>query len=198
MEIRLVNLSDVNAIVKFHEEQFPEYYLTQLGSSVLYSYYNFFITSPKNKCFLILKEEEIAGIALFVENFEEQISEFYSRYKILLSKSILKELLMMNKVVWGGTFERFFTMLSNSDRQTDLPKLTLLSLAISEKYRGQGLGKKLLAFAEEYYTFQGVDSYYLSVLSENMGAIRFYEKNGFVVLSSKDRLHYMLKYLNKK
>lgn len=197
VEIRLVNLGDVNDIVRFHEKQFPEYYLTQLGSSILYRYYEFFITSPKNKCFLILKKEQIAGIALFVENFEEQISEFYSKYKILLARSILKKLLMMNRVVWGGTFERFSVMLSNSDQQTDLPELTLLSLAISEKYRGQGLGRQLLAFAEEYYTLQEVDSYYLSVLSDNERAIKFYEQNGFIVYSSNERLYYMLKHLTR-
>ncbi|MFX3924808.1 GNAT family N-acetyltransferase, partial [Streptococcus suis] len=89
--------------------------------------------------------------------------------------SIIKALLGMNRIVWKGTAERVMNLFRTSEKAFDLPKLTLLSLAVSNCYRGNGIGKKLINFAEEFYIDKGIESYYLSVLSSNYDAIRFYE-----------------------
>lgn len=193
MDIRIARKEDVSRIVAFHSQQFEDYYLTQLGSKVLESYYGFFISSAKNKCFITLDGEEVVGLALFVTDFDAHISRFYATYKMLLSVSIIKSLLKFNKIVWGGTLERVKNVFKKSDDSLELPKLTLLSLAVSKEHRGHGIGQELLEHAEEYYRQKQIKSYYLSVLSKNKKAIKFYEKNGFVKVGLKDRLYYMEK-----
>ncbi|HFI0401215.1 TPA: GNAT family N-acetyltransferase [Streptococcus suis] len=195
MEIKLANLDDIDEIVKFHKEQFSDYYLTQLGSSILSRYYTFFITSSVNNCFVVLEKNKIIALALFVNDFEFHISKFYANNKVFLATSIIKALLGMNRIVWKGTAERVMNLFRTSEKAFDLPKLTLLSLAVSNCYRGNGIGKKLINFAEEFYIDKEIKSYYLSVLSSNYDAIRFYEKNGFNKMNSDSRLYYMEKVL---
>lgn len=193
MEIRLANLNDIEKIATFHSEQFSDYYLTQLGKNVLCKYYEFFINSKENRCFISIKDGTIVGLGLFLEDFEEQIAQFYSQNKTLLAVSILKSLLKCNKIVWEGTYERVKNMFTISSVDSDLPKLTLLSLAVSEKFRGKGIGKELLEHAEKYYQEKGKTRYYLSVLAHNTKAIGFYEKNNFVKLKQKGKIYYMEK-----
>ncbi|RDI41364.1 GNAT family N-acetyltransferase [Falsibacillus pallidus] len=53
-------------------------------------------------------------------------------------------------------------------------------LAVHPDYQGQGLGKRLLVFAEKFAQQKGHDCLRLDVYSANPGAVRLYEKAGYV------------------
>ena len=53
-------------------------------------------------------------------------------------------------------------------------------LVILESYRGQGLGRALLARAEDYAREQGAQWLRIGVLAKNQGAQRLYEAVGYV------------------
>lgn len=186
MEIRLAKESDLNSIIDFHIEQFEKYYLTQLGKDVLHSYYKAFIFHEENKCFLGFDEDKLVGLALFVLDFDEQITKFYKANTLLLGKSILFKLLQLNRIVLLGTYSRIKNVFSKNSENNQLPKLTLLSLAVSSSRRGEGIGKKLLESAESTFSAQHNSQYYLTVNSDNQNAIRFYSNYGFKKLFEAD------------
>ena len=56
------------------------------------------------------------------------------------------------------------------------------SLAVSEKYRGLGVGSLLLSEVERLLSERGVKSIYLSVKNWNMKALNFYLRKGYSIL----------------
>ncbi len=52
-------------------------------------------------------------------------------------------------------------------------------LAVTASHRGQGIGKKLMAAAEEWARTQGIAEIELNVWDENGRAVAFYEKLGY-------------------
>lgn len=55
----------------------------------------------------------------------------------------------------------------------------LKRLYVSSEYHGQGIGQKLLDIVMELPVNKNSAAIYLSVYSENFGAQRFYQRNGF-------------------
>ncbi|MFP8915831.1 GNAT family N-acetyltransferase [Enterococcus innesii] len=193
MDYKLATFADLNKIVDFHLENFEGYYLTNLGKDVLNKYYYFFLNNKKNKFFLVKDGEEIVGLALFVEDFEEQINVFYKNNFLLLSKNILKKFVLLNKPVISGTLSRVISTVKSDSNIYDLPRMSLLSLAIDKKNRSQGIGKSLIDFSEVYLNDLGYQSYYLSVLNTNFRGINFYKRLGFKPIKTDNNLVYFEK-----
>lgn len=55
-----------------------------------------------------------------------------------------------------------------------------LDIAVDLPYQGMGVGKKLLAYAEQIFRQMGIKKLSLRVLETNTGAISFYKKCGFL------------------
>lgn len=56
----------------------------------------------------------------------------------------------------------------------------LLNIAVSEKYRRQGLAEMLLKTLENFFAEKNVKTIYLEVREKNKSALSFYEKHGFI------------------
>lgn len=59
-------------------------------------------------------------------------------------------------------------------------ELWIQMLGIDASYRGQGIGTRLLEFAEEQALARGIPRLSLGVVADNAGAKRLYERFGFV------------------
>lgn len=59
------------------------------------------------------------------------------------------------------------------------PDLMICELAVAESLRGQGVGRRLLDEAEAWGQAEGTGYLRLHVYEANVGAIRFYEREGF-------------------
>jgi len=62
---------------------------------------------------------------------------------------------------------------------TGVVQAYILSVYVTEAYRGQGLGRLLMSRAEDWARENGFTSIGLSVAAHNIGAIKLYEKLGF-------------------
>lgn len=189
---RTADIDDINKIVAFHINNFPDYYLTQLGSDLLNKYYYYFINNDNNFCMLAFYEENMVGLSLFVDKFDEQINSFYKQNIISISKSILLNCLKCNKIILEGTKKRIFSLFKNSI-SVDLPETTLLSLVVDRESRKLGIASNLIMNSEDILISRKIESYYLSVLSDNSGAIEFYKKRGFALIGKDNGLLYLKK-----
>lgn len=64
--------------------------------------------------------------------------------------------------------------------------LVIYTFVVHPNYSNQGIGSKLLDFAEELAKEQGVESLRLDVYSINLPAIHVYEKNNFEYIDTVD------------
>ncbi|RUO19962.1 GNAT family N-acetyltransferase [Aliidiomarina iranensis] len=62
----------------------------------------------------------------------------------------------------------------------------IMSALVAADYRGLGVGSALMGHALSHLTDQGFSTIYLSVAPTNTGALKLYQKLGFVVLEQKD------------
>ena len=82
--------------------------------------------------------------------------------------------------------KRFFTLKTKKNKTPDGiggdagPGAELLSIAVSDDSRKQGVGRDLIAALESYLKESGVTSYKTVTLSTDSGANAFYKKCGFV------------------
>lgn len=54
------------------------------------------------------------------------------------------------------------------------------------EYRGNGYGRALMEYAENYFRKNKMKKYQLRVSKTNKGAISFYEKNGFILIRTEE------------
>lgn len=55
----------------------------------------------------------------------------------------------------------------------------ILTIVIGEKYRSQGLARKLLENTEQHLTSQGVEILFLEVAKDNTSALHLYKNTGY-------------------
>lgn len=61
----------------------------------------------------------------------------------------------------------------------------IAGLFVDKNHRGQGIGKQLLDFVKENHDRLSLDAYI-----KNQGAVNFYQRNGFIIVSqTKDEVH---------
>lgn len=177
---RNVNDKDLWQIAKIHKEQFPDHYLGKFSVSLLYKFYkNLYVG---NFIFLVAEDnKQIVGfvlggdLQLILGKLNDFVRRYYSHY-------IFEILVRPN--VWKDSFikfwNRFIKKPTGEYNLDDIEKYTILSIATSKAMQGKGLGCGLIkAFEIELLPYG--NRYMISVRETNDNAIRFYEKNGFVV-----------------
>ena len=75
----------------------------------------------------------------------------------------------------------------------DPPKCGFVAdLVVAKDMRGKGVGKALIAAAEEFFVSKGCDRFELTVFAPNKPAYEFYIAQGF-----ETRMHYMMRKINR-
>ncbi|MDR0849785.1 MAG: GNAT family N-acetyltransferase [Propionibacteriaceae bacterium] len=193
LRFTIIPPQDVNAVsagqlAALHEKNFPDYYLTQLGTPLLTSFYLHFLSHPNNLCVIATGASGVDGLALFVDDYDTQMAAFYRKYWRSLVVGILRGFLRHPARVLVGTFKRVAGLFSHdSVIVPNLPRVTLLSIVVESSIRGKGLGRELVQTGTAALSARGVSTYYLSVVATNTAAIAFYEKIGLAIVSQTGR-----------
>ena len=90
-------------------------------------------------------------------------------------------------IAWMGNVPAGYLKLNTGNAQTELQDDTALEIEriyVKNTYHGKKLGQGLYHKAEEVARDKNKQFIWLGVWEENVKAIRFYEKNGFVVFGS--------------
>jgi ribosomal protein S18 acetylase RimI-like enzyme len=104
----------------------------------------------------------------------------------------------VNKEIMAEKLEKYAVVLKMEDDGQDIAfsafycnnmiqKIGFLTfIAISPKYKRQGYGKKMLNEVILHCKENGMEKLALEVRKENLGAIEFYKRFGFRIVSEKD------------
>ena len=148
IEINKVTEKEVDAIVKIHQEAFPDFFLTTLGNRFLRLYYKC-MCNCKDAITLCAEEDgEVKGFAT---------SSYYSHgfNTTLIKKNLFKFGLMGIELMFTKP-KAILRLAKNLDKKAEKDAVMdngeyaeLYSIAVKPGNQGSGIGKKLLVATEE-------------------------------------------------
>lgn len=184
--IRSAKQDDLKNIAVLHIECFPDYFLTRLGLSLLAKYYKEFITI--DNIFLIsVEDSKVNGLLVGTPSSAVGRNGFIRKNLIALLLRMLWLCIKFDKETWKRVFGLInsFRILQNANNKAKNNQIntepSLLSICVSENYKGKGIAKKLMREFERQLVITGYHGYNLTVHKSNQRAIKFYEKLGLVV-----------------
>lgn len=132
----------------------------------------------------VSKEE---ATRLIAEAINYNLGYYYKEGEVILGVALLSQVGMPHLSIgqeirkkigfWKGfLFKTLFTM---SPRNNDT--LCLQMIAVNPNARGKGIGNKMLDYLDEYSKQEGFKHVVLDVIDHNEGAIKLYERKGYVV-----------------
>jgi len=171
--IREIKLNDAKNIALIHFLSLPEDFLPSLGFKFLKSFYTGVIGKPGIFGFVNLEGSEIAGFVVGSENmdvfFKNALkSNFFKLIYLLLIEVAKKPIILINII------ETLFYTKKESG-----PSAELIVIAVDKKYRGKGIGRKLINTLDKEMKKRKINFYKLTVTKRNKGAKAFYENLGF-------------------
>ena len=183
-EFRSAIEADVDGVVAVHEQAFPGFFLSTLGSGFLREYYRSYLDIGHQ---MIVAVDEVGMIAGFVvgSNQPDRLyagmkHRFYRFLAPLASAVLFKGL---GRQVMVKVVRLFFHDSVNEDvvRPADFNELT--SIAVSPAHQGSSIGKALLdRYLIEVRRFTDVIGVFLTTDDEDNEKVkRFYQCAGFVV-----------------
>lgn len=116
--------------------------------------------------------DELVGIALITFDGRPGFQK--------TAKKSLFEILGYRQGIKSGLY---FVLFSKLDKKIIFPNAYLEAISVSQKYRGLGIGNKLISKVSKIAKDQGNTSLLLQVVLENHQAQKLYERIGFKVVS---------------
>lgn len=167
--IKIPKLDETGAISKLHLKNLKEGILPSLGMGVLKIFYKEIIQDKYSFVFAYYDKGEITGVAALTCNYDELLRKIKMRHFIRLFFAILLKFLDNPLTPFKILFSKY----------PPEPKAELMFLFVDEKFRGKGIGQRLVEATSKKFKELGVKKYKVTVLSENERGKKFYEKMGF-------------------
>lgn len=189
--LRQLKKEDLQKIAFVHLKAFPDSALTKLGSDVVIRYYQGLLSGPY-LCYAIgsFNESQLIGFS-FAGEFQGSTSNFLkNNKKLLVKKVLLKPWLVFNSLILDRMLLSI-KLLKKISKKVTVPKnqvshptspqksLGILSIAVVPEMQNHGIGRTLLISSEDYAKTLGYNTIYLTVHTDNIPSVIFYENNGY-------------------
>lgn len=188
IEIRPLGQQDLSAVAQIHLVAFPHSALTALGLEAVRRYYDWQLTGPHDVSALgVCDGNELAGFCIGGV-FRGAMSGFLQKHRTFLVWRVathpwlaLNPLFRERLAMGLGVLHRFSrtSKSASPNRTTKQPRFGILSIGVSPKFQGRGVGKLLMTESETIARHRGFQEMQLSVNPENLQAVRFYENLGW-------------------
>lgn len=199
--IRALSSNDLDEVVYLHTEVFPDDFLTYLGRKVLRLFYAQFVDTSKNIALVAETSGNIVGFVMGTLQAPSLYRKFYRRHFVKIAFAVFTRLLD-DPIIRGGFFARtshvhralvaVFTgagtgagaylhdIGGNEGASVTAITARLLSIGVALNSRGTGVANKLVDYYCASAARLGEKVVGLSVLSNNLRAIHFYKKSGWI------------------
>lgn len=133
---------------------------------------------------------------IFLGSNDEPIGFVLAAYDIekFTQEIIRKEFIRLFVVVCARIFARPYIIFSlikqfclNKNLESVGTKAELVTIAVEDSHRGQGVGKTLIKFVVDNFRSKGITSFKLTTDAKNRDVNNFYNKTGFKLLNSFDQ-----------
>ncbi len=205
MMIRNATFTDLPNIAKVHLTCFPNSFSSHLGKRgrLLEKYYQEYMASNP-KLFLVAVDDKEALYGFCMGYYCEQRNmqrQFLKKNLLRVTLRFIVLLISADAVAWAKVFSLF----KRNSTRIFLPEFEgipldkrgdLLSICILPSYRGDGTSRTILERYHDALRQSGKLVCQLSVHGNNLPAIKFYEKNGYLKYKeTRSQLRTYMKYL---
>ena len=179
MEIKEISKGDLTNVVKVHKDSFKGFFLTELGDHFLKVYYDCVRKDDRGVLLGFYDEGQLFGFCAATK-----VSKGFNSHlvkKNLLRFSFIGLGLVLTRI---RALIRLLKNFSKTDSGTpDEGKYAeLLSIGVSDKKQGQGIGKKLLLQLEEELKLNGCSNLSLTTdYNNNEKTLHFYKGLGYEI-----------------
>jgi len=186
MDHQITPLTKIDAaqVAELHRVMIGTGFLSSLGRGFLTQLYKAIGSCPAGFGFVCKDGPTVQGFIAC----SESTGRLYKQ--AMLRRGLLMALPLVRFMVRPATMRRLFETLKYPSETTDLPPAELLSIAVSPTAQSGGIGKALVAAANDEFRRRGIKQYRVAVWAENTAANRFYQKCGFKLAMQK--LHHGL------
>ena len=203
--LQIVRLEDLPDVTSVHLNAFPRSALSGLGREAVRRYYEWQLVGPHDRYAVVaMVDGQIAGFN-FAGVSRGAISGFVRKNRNWLAmRVLLRPWLMVNPMVRTrirtglevlGLRRR--TVQSPSPVARPKKSFGILSIAVDPGFQGCGVAQLLMEDAEREAREWGFKYMYLTVATDNLRAIRFYEKTGWTRVPQDGEFHgFMDKWLD--
>ena len=175
--IRKMDSADIPAVVQVHLNSFPDFFLTFLGGSFLRELYSATLADPAGIGFVVGEDKGVVGFVTGTSQpagfYRRLLRQRWWRFAMTAVKPVVKRPSIVPRLL------RAFSMPGQATQQAGIG--TLMSVAVSPKAQGQGIGQMLVrAFLEEAARRDLLQVDLTTDRDNNEVTNRFYQKLGFV------------------
>ena len=175
--IKLATLDDLDAIVRIHDEAFPDFFLTSLGKNFLNLYYESVMNSPDGILLISQYDNDIIGFCagtLLSSGFNTK----------LIKKNLLSYIGQGIRLLFSHPIRIWHLYKNLSKENPDVGDngdyAELLSIGVDPNKQGGGAGKKMLMALEEEVKKKGGSKLSLTTdYKNNDKALGFYHSLGY-------------------
>src|SRR5665213_1658197 len=177
MEIKLVAKKDLPEVVAVHKNSFKGFFLTELGDHFLKVYYDCVRKDAKGILTGFYEDGQLYGFCAATtlsKNFNKHLVK-----KNILRFSLIGIRLLLSRI---PSLIRLFKNFSKttSSVKDEGQYAELLSIGVSDKKQGQGIGKKLLLELENEMRLKGCSDLSLTTdYDNNEKVVQFYKGLGY-------------------
>ena len=192
------NKKSLKLIINLIKKEKTHAILSCLSKKLIYEYLTIANLSEKMFLFVIKKQNQTIGYALYVKNSKYLLTEFKKikfkiiKYLLLKAKfiSIINILLAVTKL------DLLFTNYFKNDKYENVLNLNLL--AIKNEYQSMGIGKLFIEKTIQILLKRRVKFKYVSCEAPTKRVLKFYTKNKFKIIGKKIRIPKLMNVLIKK
>lgn len=176
VSLRGISTNDLCRVAKLHHEQFADHLLGCLPEPLLVEFYRAYLVDT-----IFLVAEMDGALAGFVLGGEDSVLRRKRRLFMRSNRWRIVVAVIVHPALWPHVWKKAVALwrpTGGAGSMISVASTRLLSIAVAEAAKGQGVAGSLL---KAFEASLAKDSRYgLSVHSDNLRAIGFYQKNGFV------------------
>jgi len=174
MDIYLAKKDEAVQIARIHQEEINQGFLSQLGIKFLAKLYEAMIVSSFAFVVVAKENNRIVGFISGCYDVGKFYRDFYRKYAVSSFFTLLP------KVFKISFLKKVFEILKYpKNKQKDLPKAELLTIALLKDFRARGIAQELFKRFLSEMRDREIDIFKVVVGESLPRAIGFYEKVGF-------------------
>lgn len=194
--IKSLEKKDLPDIARIHRAAFPESVLTKLGAGAVQRYYAWQLEGPHESYFFgVYDAGKLVGFCC-AGVFRGAVSGFLKKnWRYLACAALLKPWIFLTR----ERFQKYISGLKILRRSLFLKKARapgkpieknfgILALAVHPDHRKRGLGKFMMDEAAKIAVAKGFQKLALTVNVQNIGAINFYLRLGWIKVVGTDNV----------
>lgn len=165
-------------IAQIHIQSLSDDFLPSLGLNFLKNFYDGIIGKPAIFGFVYIQKNLPAGrqVAGFVIGTTD-MNDFFKT--AVFSNFFVLSTLLALRLIQRPALIKYVLQTFLYPKKDDGPSAELVIIAVSDKFRGKGIGRKLVKALESEMRKRRIKEYKLTVTKRNKGANAFYKALGY-------------------